>query len=100
MKRKVLTVSEVNQMLIRKGYRNCETIRIDTENSWGADILAFEEYKDGHSVCALYKFHQHEDCPVGCGNLTRVATYRKLKVAEKYEIISIVAQLPKQENKN
>jgi hypothetical protein len=29
-----------------------------------------------------------------------VATYRKLKVAEKYEIIGIVARLPKQENKN
>ena len=91
MKRRVLTVSEVNQMLIRKGYRSCETIHIDIENSWEAD---------GHSVCGLYKFHQSEGCPVGCGNLTRVATYRKLKVAEKYEIIGIVARLPKQENKN
>lgn len=100
MKRKVLTVSEVNQMLIRKGYRSCETIHIDIENSWEADTLVFEEYGNGHSVCGLYKFHQSEGCSVGCGNLTRVATYRKLKVAEKYEIISIVARLPKQENKN
>lgn len=100
MKRKVLTVSEVNQMLIRKGYRSSEVIHIDIENSWGADSLIFEEYGEGRSVCALYKFHQSEGCSAGCGNLTRVATYRKLKVAEKYEIIGIVAQLPKQENKN
>ena len=53
MKRKVLTVSEVNQMLIRRGYRSCETIHIDIENSWEADTLVFEEYKDGHSVCGL-----------------------------------------------
>lgn len=43
MKRRVLTVSEVNQMLIRKGYRSCETIHIDIENSWEADTLVFEE---------------------------------------------------------
>lgn len=42
MKRRVLTVSEVNQMLIRKGYRSCETIHIDIENSWEADTLVFE----------------------------------------------------------
>lgn len=53
MKRKVLTVSEVNQMLIRKGYRSCETIHIDIENSWEADTLVFEEYGNGHSVCGL-----------------------------------------------
>lgn len=41
MKRKVLTVSEVNQMLIRRGYRSCETIHIDIENSWEADTLVF-----------------------------------------------------------
>lgn len=80
-------------MLANKGYKPGFIIKIDTENSWGADTLVFEEFGNGKSVCALY----HSE---GRGSLQRVATYRKLKVAEKYEIIGIVAQLPKYENKN
>lgn len=99
--RKVPTVSEANQMLIRKGYKSGYSISINKEdNPWGADTLSFGEYNDGHSVLGLYKFHQSEGCSEGSGNLLRVAHYRKLKVDEKWAVISIIALLPKVENKN
>ena len=94
MRRKALSVSEVNQLLLSKGYKVMRTIRIDIENSWDADIVSFEEYGDGKSYCNLYKFYQHEGCPEGCGNLKRLANYSKLKAAEKHEFINIVNQLP------
>jgi len=87
-------------MLIRKGYKHLTMIPINIENSWNAGFLYFEEYEDGHSYLGLYKFHQYKDCPAGAGCSTRLATYRKLKAAEKWEIIGIIAQLPKYENKN
>lgn len=94
MRRKALSVSEVNQLLLSKGYKNMHTIRIDIENSWGADTLSFEEFGDNKSYCNLYKFYQSEGCPEGCGNLKRLASYNKLKASEKHEFINIVNQLP------
>jgi len=91
MKTKVLTTSELNQILISKGYSGGITINPES-NIWGADRLFFQEYGDGFSTCGLYKFCPLPDMPES-GNLKSLANYAKLNASNKRIFIQLVENL-------
>lgn len=91
---RALTVSEINKVLIDKGYRNNRSIEIDPAlNKWEADTLCFSDYEDGYSSCGLYKFTTFNSRTTS-GCLNRIVAYNKLNAAEKKEFQVIIDNLP------
>lgn len=89
MRTRALTVSEINSILIEKGYKGCSGVKlISSENKWEADSICFsEDKKTGRSFCGLYK-------KAGTCMLIRTETYVKMKNADKKEFQKIIENLP------
>lgn len=86
---RALTVSELNAILIEKGYNGGYGVDLEPdENKWGATNICFSEDPEGKSYCGLYK-------KAGICSLVRVASYTKLKAVDKKEFRVIVDALPK-----
>lgn len=83
---KALTVSEINNVLIEKGYKSGYSIDINAlENKWCADCLSFLEY-NGKSYCELLKSYENGAC-------IRLVSYSKLNSNDKKEFQKIIDKL-------
>jgi hypothetical protein len=90
---KTLTVSEINQILISKGFKPIFTIKIDpSTNKYGADRISFSELKDGYSRCVLGKFVPYEGSK-GHGTIVPIINYGKASASDKKEIERIIKAL-------
>lgn len=88
---RALTTSELNSILIDKGYNGMYTIKDIPENKWNADCIGFDECEYGKSYCYLYKSHPYKDS-VGA-HLEVKANYSKLNATNKKEFQKIVEAL-------
>ena len=77
-----LTTSQLVQALIEKGHHAHSAIRI-AANKWGADYITIVEWSDGKSYINLFK-------KTGEDSATRVASYSKMKAADKKELASLI----------
>lgn len=96
---RALTVSEINKILIEKGYNKSLIIKNIPQNKWEGNVISFDEYDDGKSYCSLYEFIQKDDLPKGCGSLILKANYSKLKAQDKKEFQKLIENLPNINNK-
>lgn len=81
---RALTVSELNEALVAKGFSGSYTNYIP-ENKWGADSFIIVENK-GMSYLQLLKKTSQYRC--SC-----VAYYSKLKAAEKHEVANFLLSI-------
>lgn len=90
---KALTVSEINQILISKGFKQMFTIKIDpSTNKYGADRIRFSELGNGYSRCVLGKFVPYEGSK-GHGTIVPIINYGKASASDKKEIERIIKAL-------
>ena len=79
---KTLTTSQLVQALIAKGY-NTRHVYYIPDNKWGADSFSFIEQDNGKSYIQLDKTTSKDSSRV-------VASYSKMKAADKKELASLI----------
>jgi hypothetical protein len=79
---KALTTSELNQILIQKGFKSNQGIILPT-NKWEADTFIFEECIGGSSYLGLYK-------KIGSVMSERIIKYNQMSAKDKKEFVNII----------
>jgi hypothetical protein len=79
---KALTTSELNQLLITKGFENRKTYSLPI-NKWNADVFFFQEDSKGNSYVILTK-------KVSEYLSKTVAKYSKMNASDKKEFVNII----------
>jgi hypothetical protein len=79
---KALTTSELNQILIEKGFKSNQGISLPS-NKWEADEFLFEECSGGSSYIGLYK-------KIGSVMSRRIIRYNQMNAKDKKEFVNII----------
>lgn len=82
---KALTTSELNKILLTKGYKEYRNYNLP-QNKWGADYFSIIETEDGYSAI---------DLSVQNGEYMskRIFKYNNMKSADKKEFTSLVLSI-------